>query len=242
MKKYGLIGHSLEHSFSPQYFETKFLLEDLTDVEYKLYPLESAEIENFLKTTDLAGFNVTFPYKEQIIQFLDEVDPLAFEIGAVNTIERISDGWKGHNTDHLGFLESVKIFAGDDIGKALVLGSGGASKAVIKSLEELEVSYEVVSRSPDGKEWSYDKLNSENIKTFGLIINTTPLGTFPKVEASPDIPYKNLTKDQLLYDLVYNPEVTQFMREGMKHGCRVKNGYEMLMNQAEESWKIWNAK
>lgn len=239
MRKFGLIGEHLEHSFSPTYFDTKFLMDEIEDAEYKLYPMKASDIESFLTTTDLQGFNVTFPFKEEIIQYLDEVDPVAFEMGAVNTVKRIADGWKGYNTDLLGFRESVKIFLDRDIGKALILGTGGAAKAVTRALDEMDIPYNTVSRTPEDGEWPYEKLSPEIFKKFGLIINCTPLGTFPDVDASPNIPYESLTEDQLLYDLVYNPEVTEFMRKGMKQGCRVKNGYEMLMNQAEESWLIW---
>jgi shikimate dehydrogenase len=239
MRKYGLIGESLEHSFSPQYFETKFLMDEIVDAEYKLYPMKAEDIEGFLSSTDLEGFNVTFPFKREIIQYLDEVDPIAFEMGAVNTVKRIADGWKGYNTDYIGFTESIKIFLDRDLKKALILGTGGASLAVKKALDELDIAYNIVSRTPEDAEWPYEKLTPEVFKKFGLIINCTPLGTFPKVDESPNIPYDSLNEDQLLYDLVYNPEVTLFMREGMKKGCRVKNGYEMLMNQAEASWTIW---
>lgn len=239
MRKFGLIGKTLEHSFSPQYFQTKFLLEEINDASYELFPLKEDGIAEFLKTTDIQGFNVTFPFKEAIIEHLDEVDPVAFEIGAVNTVKRIGNEWKGYNTDYLGFKESMKLFQDRDIQKVLILGTGGASKAVIKALEELDIAYNTVSREPEEAQWGYDRLNETNIKSFDIIVNTTPLGTYPKVDEFPGIPYEHLRQGQILYDLVYNPEVTEFMRKGMRAGCTVKNGYEMLVGQADESWKIW---
>jgi len=241
MRKFGLIGKELDHSFSPQYFKTKFLMDEIEDAEYELYPMEAQAISSFMAKTDLGGFNVTIPYKSEIIQHLDEVDPVAFEIGAVNTVVRIEDGWKGYNTDYIGFKDSLSLFQDRDINKALILGTGGASKAVAKALDDLDIPYNTVSRTPAESEWAYDRLTKDNFKKFGLIINTTPLGSFPKVDEKPPIPYEHLSEGQILYDLVYNPEVTAFMREGMRKNCPVKNGYEMLSLQAEESWKIWNA-
>jgi shikimate dehydrogenase len=246
MKKYGLIGYPLTHSFSKRYFTQKFEQEKI-DSTY-----ENFEIDNISKFTEiiinnpeLVGLNVTIPYKELVIPFLDELNESAREIGAVNTVKITRSGsnihLKGFNTDTFGFETSLKPLLKEHHKKALILGTGGASKALkyvlgklgiefisasIEDLKENEIRYEAID----------EKMMSERL----LIINATPLGTYPKIETFPNIPYQLITERHLLFDLVYNPEVTQFMAKGLENGATVKNGYEMLLQQALKSYEIWN--
>ena len=243
MKLYGLLGQSLTHSFSKNYFQEKFTKNGIQNVEYQNF--EIPRINDFTeilrKNKSLAGLNVTFPYKELIMPFLDEISPEAQMIGAVNTIQ-IKDGKSiGYNTDFLGFEQSLLSFLQGNIKRALVLGTGGASKAVCFALKRLGITYQLVSRRK--MEWtlSYDQMISELIFPNTLIINCTPVGTFPKTEQKPPIPYHFLKKTHFLYDLVYNPEETTFLQLGKQKGCKIKNGFEMLVLQAEASWEIWNS-
>ncbi len=237
--KLGLIGYPLGHTFSPTYFANKFQELGISDSEYLAYPLESIELIENIYSSGGDGLNVTIPYKEQVIPFLDELSDEAFEINAVNTIY-IKDGRKvGYNTDAYGFEMSLKNLLGNVIvEKALVLGSGGASKAIKYVLQKLNIEYQIVSRSD--RYLTYSALDKSIIDHHKLIINTTPLGMYPKVEECPDIPYSALTDKHFLYDLVYNPEKTLFLNKGELQGCSIKNGFEMLVLQAEKSWKIWN--
>jgi len=246
MRKFGLIGYPLSHSFSKKYFSEKFEKEGINDAQYELYPIPSIEeLPSLLKDNlDLVGLNVTIPYKQQVIPFLDEIDEKAKAIGAVNTI-RIENGkLKGYNTDYHGFKDSLLKFHGGRTlpNKALVLGTGGASKAVITALEDLNIEYQLVSRSSSNTNLSYDDLNTQYsiLNTAKLIVNTTPLGTSPDTEKLPDLPYEQLTPEHSLYDLVYNPLKTAFMQKGIDANCWVKNGLEMLHGQAEKAWEIWN--
>jgi len=247
MKRFGLIGYPLGHSFSKKYFTEKFEKENITDCEYELYPLESLdELPNLIKSVKgLKGLNVTIPYKEQVLKFLDEIDPKAEQIGAVNIVKIQGKKLIGFNTDYIGFKESLIKFIGSNPmpEKALILGTGGASKAVKVVLKDLNIDYNIVSRNPTEDQISYDSLNTsipQHLNTHKLIINTTPLGMAPKTESLPDLPYQLLTTDHFLYDLVYNPMKTAFMQKGIDAHCWVKNGLEMLYGQAEAAWKIWN--
>lgn len=248
MRKFGLIGFPLSHSFSKKYFSDKFEKEGIADCQYELYPLESIEQFPELITSEpeLVGLNVTIPYKEQVIPYLDELDEKAEAIGAVNTIT-IRDGkLKGYNTDYHGFRSSLTQWVGANPipEKALILGTGGASKAVKATLEDLGIDYQFVSRSPGEEQLSYHNLNTSTDRPLvrsTLIINTTPLGTHPNVDQLPDLPYHQLTENHFLFDLVYNPLVTAFMHKGIDAKCWVKNGLEMLHGQAEKAWEIWNS-
>lgn len=236
----GLIGYPLTHSFSPKYFSEKFLRESLVDHTYKTFPISDISLfpELLHKHPELSGLNVTIPYKEQIISFLDDIDETAKVIGAVNTIVITSNGkTKGFNTDVIGFLAPIKDLI-HNVKSALVLGSGGASKAVVFALQDCGVKVQIVSRTPGNRQSiSYNQL--EHIDTFDLIVNCTPLGMFPNETSYPQIPYDKLNQKQTLYDLVYNPAETVFLRKGRKRGCRIINGYPMLVAQADASWDIW---
>lgn len=243
MKTYGLIGYPLEHSFSGKYFTEKFEKENIQNCEYRLFPLESiAAGFGDLKKQNIAGLNVTIPYKEQIIPYLDELDEHAKAIGAVNVIQFKNGKTKGYNSDYYGFKNSLINFLPKEFkSKALILGTGGASKAIKQVLVDLSIPFKIVSRK-EGFDFTYEELNSkpEILQDFHLIINTTPLGTYPKVEEKPDLPYEALTGNHFLYDLVYNPSETAFMKAGAAKEAETINGLEMLIGQAEKSWEIWN--
>jgi len=246
MKKFGLIGYPLEHSFSKKYFTDKFEKEGIEDTVYENYPLKNiAEFEPLYKNDpSLAGVNVTIPYKESIIPYLDVLSEDARNIQAVNTVCLCTKTGRlvkvGHNTDTVGFRTSLEEHLDKVPEKAIVLGTGGSSKAVVYVLEDMGV--QVIRVSSSGKEGavSYDELNGKLIKKAKLIVNTTPLGMHPDINSCPDIPYDELTTDHLLFDLVYNPVVTRFMQEGRNRGASAVNGYDMLVYQAEEAWEIWN--
>lgn len=237
--KLGLIGYPLSHSFSPSYFAKKFESLDIRNSEYLAYSIDAIDKVEEIFNSGVTGLNVTIPYKELVIPFLDEVSEEAKEIGAVNTI-KIVDGKKiGYNTDVYGFQESLTDqLQGEHVSKALVLGSGGASKAVMYALGKMGISGQIVSRSKSNL--SYNDLNEEVINDHKLIVNTTPLGMYPNVENCPNLPYEALTEKHFLYDLVYNPEKTLFLIKGEIAGSNIKNGNDMLVLQAEKSWKIWN--
>ena len=244
-KLYGLIGKKLEHSFSQKYFRQKFSDQGI-DADYQLFELDSIEEfpELLKKNPSLVGLNVTIPYKSEVIPFLDELDPLAREVGAVNTI-RIENGkTKGYNSDIHGFNASLNGFLPKDFNEdVLILGTGGSAKAVtfaLKKFRDLRSIY-YASRTPEGdRQFSYASLHPSVFRKFGLIINTTPLGMYPNVTSCPDLPFEGFSKSQLLYDLVYNPEETRFLKRGKWIGCTGKNGLEMLYAQAEKSWEFWN--
>ena len=247
MKTYGLIGYPLEHSFSGKYFAEKFEKEGIQNCEYRLFPIENIQEFKQLKTQGIAGLNVTIPYKEKIIPFLDELDEPVQEIKAVNTIKFIKKDntivKKGFNTDVYGFTSSIKPLLDSKHTKALVLGTGGASKAVQYGLQQMGIDVLFISRNPGGKQhtMSYEELDKEIIQQHLLIINTSPLGMYPNEETYPGIPYQLLSPDHVLYDLVYNPEITKFMDLGKQREATVKNGYDMLILQAEKAWEIWNS-
>lgn len=243
-KQYGLIGYPLQHSFSPDFFKKKFDAENI-DASYKTYPLTSIkEFCDLIGQYEFSGLNVTIPYKQSIIPYLDDIDDIADRVGAVNTITFTNGITKGYNTDVYGFEKSLIELIGNPsaITAAFILGTGGASLAVQYVLEEYNIPYFLVSRN-DGGDLNYDELNDKVL--FGqanLIINTTPLGMAPDTDTCPQIPYHWLNEKYFLYDLVYNPEKTIFLSEGIKKGCKIKNGYDMLILQAEKAWQIWNPK
>lgn len=238
MKTYGLIGKNISYSFSRNYFANKFKKEDIKNSQYINFDIDNLSELNNIFNTDNFGFNVTIPYKEAIIPYLDSLDFHAEKIGAVNTI-KLENGKKiGFNTDWIGFKKSIEPLLNSHHTKALILGTGGASKAVIYALDQLKIETLVVSRYG---EISYEDLSEEIIQNHAIIINCTPVGTFPNVDAAPEIPYHFITKNHLAYDLIYNPAETLFLKKCKEKGAVVKNGLEMLEIQAEASWKIWNS-
>ena len=244
MRKFGLIGYPLGHSFSKKYFSEKFVREGIQGCQFELYPIESiSEFPQLLDSeSSLEGLSVTIPYKEQVIPYLDALEPACAQIGAVNCI-RVQDGIKtGFNTDYLGFKHSLQSWLGTEIPNALVLGTGGASKAVQQALRDLEVPYRIVSRTQQEGQLTYADLKEqpEWLASYPLIINTSPLGTYPQVEDLPDIPLEQLHASHRVYDLVYNPPITRLMQECISRGGTAKNGQDMLELQAEAAWSIWN--
>ena len=244
MRRFGLIGFPLGHSFSKKYFTEKFLLEGI-DARYDLYELKSLDEFTELKVSEnLCGLNVTIPYKQQINPFLDEMDETAAEIGAVNVIKFIRDGndlkLKGYNSDAIGFLQSIRPYLKPHHNKALILGTGGASLAFDYTLRKLGIETIFVSRTPAEGQLSYSDLSETVLNEYPIILNASPVGTFPDVERCPDIPYQYLTSRHLLFDAVYNPAETLFLQKGKAQGTTVLNGEGMLSGQAEAAWKIWN--
>lgn len=241
MKRYGLIGRKLSHSFSKEFFEKKFISENVQNCSYGLFELENEiEVKDFLLKREFDGLNVTIPYKETVIPYLDILSEEAKSIGAVNCIKNNKGKLIGFNTDAFGFSQSLKPCINSDITKAIVFGSGGASKAVNYVLDQLGIEYLVVSRNPIEDQISYSDLDGNRIKTHKLIINTTPLGMYPNVNSFPDLPYDELTDKHLLFDLVYNPKETAFLSHGKRKGAQTVNGEKMLILQAEKSWALWN--
>jgi len=249
MKTYGLIGHRLGYSFSRNFFTEKFAKENRPDCEYVNFELDSIDEFPgvFEQGKDICGLNCTIPYKQQIMQFLDEIEPEAAQIGAVNTVKIThKDGkrfLKGFNTDLYGFENSLKPMLEEKHRKALILGTGGASKAIKYALNKLGIEY--ISASIEDtlfeNEIRYDQINEELLKEYLIIIHATPIGTFPNVDKCPDIPYHSISPDHVLFDLVYNPEETLFLKKGKEQGAKTKNGLEMLHLQAIRAWEIWNA-
>ncbi|PXV57124.1 shikimate dehydrogenase [Dysgonomonas alginatilytica] len=248
MEKYGLIGYPLKHSFSSKFFSEKFENENI-DAEYSNYEISDINTLPSIITSDLniKGLNVTIPYKEQVIIFLDELDDTAKVIGAVNVIKVIREDdrivLKGYNSDLIGFQNSIQPMIDPLLHKkALILGTGGASKAVKYGLERLGIESKYVSRTARPHFFTYNDLTEETLSEYKVIVNTSPVGTFPNVDECPAIPYEYLTSSHLLYDLVYNPPITKFLELGAKQGAKTKNGSEMLQLQAIAAWKIWNNK
>ena len=242
MKHFGLIGKSLRHSFSKSFFEEKFIREGISNTSYKNFELsEVKEVVELFKDPSISGLNVTIPYKKSIIPYLDSLSSEAEEIGAVNTIVFSNGKLTGHNTDHIGFQNSIKPFLENSMERALILGTGGASKAVIYALTKLGIDCLSVSRNPKEDQLSYNDLNEYVFKHHLLIVNTSPVGMYPNSNQSPEIPYQHLTKEHLLVDLIYNPSETLFLKNGKKQGARILNGEAMLIHQAEASWAIWNS-
>jgi len=238
MRTFGLIGKTLSHSFSEVYFNEKFLKEDISDAEYKNFELNNiSEFTDLISKMKLSGLNVTIPYKESVIPFLDELTPQAKAIGAVNTIQFKDNKLIGHNTDTIGFSQSIYPFL-NERKRALILGNGGASKAIQYALKTLNIEYKIVSRKSS---FDYSDISSKTLGYYDIIINTTPLGTYPEIADFPQIPYKELNENHLLFDLIYNPIESTFLRFGKTRNCSIKNGLEMLEIQAESSWNIWNS-
>lgn len=241
MIRYGLIGKPLSHSFSQRYFTEKFEREELRDHRYDLFELNSADELRALvnDTPGLRGLNVTIPFKQAVMPLLDAIDPLAAAVGAVNTIRIDGDKLIGHNTDVEGFRQTLIPLLQGKKPRALVLGSGGASRAVAFVLKERGIKFRVVSRSRERGDMTYDLVEPIVVDVCTLIINTTPLGTHPDVDALPPIPYEAIRTKHVLIDLVYNPEMTAFLSEGKKRGAVIANGLQMLHAQAEASWEVW---
>lgn len=248
MEKYGLIGYPLKHSFSSKFFGEKFEKEKI-NAEYNNYEIADINSLPSIISSDstIKGLNVTIPYKEKVLQFLDELDETAEAIGAVNVIKITrKEGkitLKGYNSDLIGFQNSIQPIINPLVHtKALILGTGGASKAVKYGLKRLGIESKYVSRTSGADNFTYKELAPEILSEYKVIVNASPVGTFPNVDECPDIPYEYLTDSHLLYDLVYNPPVTKFLELGAKHGAKIKNGGEMLQLQAIAAWGIWNDK
>ncbi len=246
MNVYGLIGYPLSHSFSKKYFTEKFEQENIAATKYELF--EIRDISDFPKiianNPNLRGLNVTIPYKEAVIKYLDDVAESAKKINAVNVIKIGKNGKMiGYNSDYYGFKNSLFRFLPENYKgiKALVLGSGGAAKAVKAVLEDLQIPYLVVSRKQDPSTITYEAVTEEHVKEYKLVINTTPIGMYPNVKDSPYLPYSSYTAEHFFYDLVYNPQETLFMMKGKARGAKTKSGLEMLHLQAEKAWEIWNS-
>ena len=243
---FGLVGYPLGHSFSESFFNNKFNSEGI-DAQYLNFEIPNInEFRNIINTnTNLRGLNVTIPYKEQVISYLDDIDITASEIGAVNVVKFIRNGnnliLKGFNSDVIGFCNSLKPLLKPHHTHALVLGTGGAAKAIAHGLKSLGVEPIYVSRSKKDGVLTYNELTPEIIEKYQVIVNTTPAGMYPHVDTCPDIPYHLLTPQHLCYDVVYNPEVTLFMKKSQEQGAMVKNGLEMLILQALAAWEIWNS-
>ncbi len=245
MKLYGLIGYPLGHSFSKQYFTEKFEREGLTDCKFEAFPISSINEFNGLIAANplLKGLGVTIPYKEKVLQFVDELSEEVKHIGATNSIKISGNKLIAYNTDIIGFEESFTEKLKPSHKRALVLGTGGASKAVQFVLKKLNIDFLVVTRNEITKEGfiQYNNIDRNLIREYKIVINCTPVGMHPKEENAPEIPYQFLTPDHYLYDLVYKPFATLFLQKGEERGAAVKNGYDMLLIQAEASWKIWNS-
>ncbi len=243
--KFGLIGKNISYSFSKKYFTEKFKKLGLKTYSYRNYDLPEIEEFPFIlyhREEDFQGFSVTIPYKQSIIKYLDGIEGDARSIGAVNTIKVTNNNeLVGYNTDVYGFQKSIKPLLKIHHKKALILGTGGASKAVAFAFEKLGVAYKFVSRNENKDYLSYAQLSKKIMEEYTIVVNCTPLGTHPTIENSPNIPYQFLSSKHLLFDLIYNPSETKFLREGRNQGAIIKNGLEMLELQAEKSWEIWNS-
>jgi len=242
MRLFGLIGYPLTHSFSKNYFTEKFKKEGIDDCRYENFELTNINgLSKVLHDNpDLQGLNVTIPYKESVLLFLNEQDEVVKKIGACNCIKIESKKLIGYNTDVIGFEKSL-LNKLDPVHKsALILGTGGAAKAVEFVLRKRKIHYKYVSRYPSVKNLSYEQLTHKMIKEHSLIINTSPLGMYPKITEAPPLPYESITEQHFLFDLIYNPEKTLFLKKGEQQGAAIQNGYDMLVWQAEESWRIWN--
>jgi shikimate dehydrogenase len=242
-RRFGLLGRNISYSFSKGYFTEKFNDEVFTGNSYENFDI--SDINDFTELVannpELKGLNVTIPYKEQVIPFLDKLSKKASLIGAVNTIKFTKKGkLKGYNTDYYGFKKSLEPLLQPHHKKALILGTGGASKGVAFALNELNIPYTFVSREAKENIIDYDLINATTFDNFQIIINCTPVGTSPNITACPNLPYEFFTEKHIAYDLIYNPEETQFLKNAKEHGAVIKNGYDMLIFQAEKAWKIWN--
>lgn len=247
MDKYGIIGYPLGHSFSPGFFNEKFINEGI-DAVYERYELSQIDLlpEIIASNPELCGLNVTIPYKQQIMQYLDELSEEAREIGAVNVVKVTHNGknvhLKGFNSDVIGFSRSIEPLLEKHHKKALILGTGGAAQAIDYGLKQLGLETIKVSRYERPDTIQYDKITPDVIKEYEVIINCTPIGMYPNTEECPNLPYEAMDSQHLLYDLIYNPDTTLFMKKGMERGAVVKNGLEMLLLQAYASWEFWHEK
>ena len=242
-KRFGLVGRNINYSFSKGYFTDKFNSENFEGCTYENFDIQ--EIDGFTEiiknTSDLKGLNVTIPYKEAVIPFLNKLSKKAALIGAVNTIKITKKGkLKGYNTDHYGFKKSLEPLLKSHHKKALILGTGGASKGVAFALDELDITYTFVSREAKENAIDYNRINATTFDNFQIIINSTPVGTSPNTEAYPLIPYEYFTENHIAFDLIYNPAETQFLKKAKEQGAQIKNGLDMLIFQAEKAWDIWN--
>lgn len=242
MRIYGLIGKNIDYSFSRKYFTEKFSIENLK-CEYRNFDIPDIEkFPSIIRENGVAGFNVTIPYKEAIIPYLDQLDTHSEKIKAVNTIKLEKNGsLTGYNTDYWGFLEALKPHLKPHHKKALILGTGGASKAIAYALELLRIDYKFVSRKPEENQIAYSDIDGEILGNYHLIINCTPLGTFPDIDISPNVPFQFISEKHLVFDLIYNPSETKLMRLAAENGAKTLNGLQMLIFQAEKAWKIWNS-
>jgi len=243
--KFGLLGKDISYSFSRKYFSEKFQALGLKDYKYSNFDIPEIEEFPFLlyhREDEFRGINVTIPYKESVMKYLNEVDEDAKNIGAVNTI-KITDDNKlvGYNTDFYGFQKSIEPHLKSNHKKALILGTGGASKAVAYAFDKMNIEYKFVSRKVSEEMFLYSMLNEQIMEEYAIIVNCSPLGTHPNIDDSPNIPFQFITSKHLLFDLIYNPAETKFLSEGKKRGAMIKNGLEMLQLQAEKSWEIWNS-
>ena len=244
MREFGLLGKNISYSFSKSFFTEKFEEEDI-DASYRNFDLDSiADLKEMLQENpDVEGLNVTIPYKEAILPMLDDIDPDAQNIKAVNTVKISEEGkLKGYNTDYIGFSESLKPYLQDHHKKALILGTGGASKAINYALQKMGIDSTFVSRTADEHMYSYEELDDIALREHQLIINCTPIGTYPNVSDCPEIPVEEITSKHLVFDLIYNPPITKLMELSKVRGATVLNGLKMLEIQADEAWKIWNRK
>ena len=243
-KRFGLLGKNISYSFSKGYFTEKFNTENFVGYTYENFDIQ--EIEAFVEIIkqnhqELNGMNVTIPYKEAVMPYLDKLSKKAALIGAVNTIKFTRKGkLKGYNTDYYGFKKSLKPLLQSHHKKALILGTGGASKGVAYALDELGIRYDFVSRQSDENTIGYDQINAKTFDEYQIIINSTPVGTSPNIEASPLLPYEFFSAQHIAYDLIYNPAETTFLKKAAAQGAQIKNGLDMLIFQAEKAWKIWN--
>ena len=243
MRKFGLIGYPLKHSFSKSYFEKKFSNLNINDASYENFELNNIKDLNLIITnnSNISGLNVTIPFKERVISYLDEIDEEAKKIGSVNVIKFHNNKLSGFNTDYLGFKKSLLDWIPKINFSALVLGSGGSSNAICYTLKQLKIPYKIVSRFSGESRISYEELlKSDDLINNNLIINTTPLGMYPNIDTIPNLNFDQINSNHYVFDLVYNPEKTKLLSISKSKGAKVKNGYEMLVNQAELSWDIWN--
>lgn len=243
MKVFGLIGHPLTHSFSKRYFDEKFKKLNLYEHEYHLFDIDNINKIVDLKTKkNLVGLNVTIPYKEVVLPFLDEISDIAKQIGSVNAIKCIANVWKGFNTDYIGIADTLNKLKDYKINGCLVLGTGGTSKTVCYVLKEMNIQTLCISRNKNNENTlNYSEINKKILEKYNLIINTTPLGMYPHINDLPDLPYHLLRNTNILFDMIYNPSKTAFLSKGEEKSCITINGLNSLHVQAEESWKIWNS-
>jgi shikimate dehydrogenase len=243
-KRFGLVGRNINYSFSAGYFKSKFKKKGLENYTYTNFDIEDiSQLPEILqKTKRLKGLNVTIPYKEQVMPLLDKVSKTAQIIGAVNTIVVSKKRTKGYNTDHYGFKRAIEPLLLPHHKKALILGTGGAAKAIAYALRKMRIEYDFVSRTVTDVIYGYEDLTENIFNEYYIIINTTPLGTFPNINEYPPIDYSLFSDRHIAFDLVYNPEETAFLKKAAKNGAVTKNGYDMLVHQAEKAWKVWNKK